>query len=132
MKWHRLTCTSTEDLVDILIFFLFVLSPGQQFFSHFRTESPLPGYLPVLEVSCSYLPVLKVSCSRHYTKIVGFVPWTSRSEVQSSTTEPPQGPGIHVISLERESGRFSFHFREVFQKCIEYIGRLLIHFREIS
>ena len=39
---------------------------------------------------------------------------------------------IHVISLERESGRFSFHFRKVFQKCIEYIGRLLIHFREIS
>ena len=27
---------------------------------------------------------------------------------------------------------FSFHGgREVFQKCIEYIGKLLIHFREI-
>ena len=31
---------------------------------------------------------------------------------------------IHVISFDRESGRFSFHFREVFQKCIEYIGKL--------
>ena len=39
---------------------------------------------------------------------------------------------IHVISLKRESGRFSFHFREVFQKCIEYIGKLLINIREIS
>ena len=40
--------------------------------------------------------------------------------------------GSYVISLKRESGRFSFHFREVLQKCIEYIGKLLIHFREIS
>ena len=39
---------------------------------------------------------------------------------------------IHVISLKRKSGRFSSHFREVFKKCIEYIGKLLIHFREIS
>ena len=40
---------------------------------------------------------------------------------------------IHVISLKRDSGRFSFHFREInFQKCIEYIGKLIIHFREIS
>ena len=31
---------------------------------------------------------------------------------------------IHVIGLKRESGRFSYHFREVFQKCIEYIGKL--------
>ena len=39
---------------------------------------------------------------------------------------------MHVICLKRESGRFSFHFREVFQKCIEYIGKLLIYIREIS
>ena len=38
---------------------------------------------------------------------------------------------IHVISFKRESGRFSYHFREVFQKCKEYIGKLLIHIREI-
>ena len=31
---------------------------------------------------------------------------------------------IHVISLKGESGRLSFHFREVFQKCIEYIEKL--------
>ena len=31
---------------------------------------------------------------------------------------------IHVISLKRESGRFSFHSREVLQKCIESIGKL--------
>ena len=31
---------------------------------------------------------------------------------------------IHVISLKRESGRFSFHFMEVFQKCIKHIGKL--------
>ena len=39
---------------------------------------------------------------------------------------------IHVISLKRESGRLSFHIREVFQKCIEYIGELLIQIGEIS
>ena len=38
---------------------------------------------------------------------------------------------MYVISLKSKSGRFSPHFREVFQKCIEYIGKLLIHFREI-
>ena len=36
-----------------------------------------------------------------------------------------------VISYKRASGRFSFHFREVFQKCIEYIGKFLIQMREI-
>ena len=38
---------------------------------------------------------------------------------------------IHVMSLGQESGRFFFHFREIFEKCIEYIGKFLIHFREI-
>ena len=33
--------------------------------------------------------------------------------------------------LQKASGRFSFHFREVFQKCIEYIGKFLIQMREI-
>ena len=33
--------------------------------------------------------------------------------------------------FKEESGRISFHFREVFEKCIEYIGEFLIHFREI-
>ena len=28
--------------------------------------------------------------------------------------------------------RCSFHFREVYQKCIEYIGKFLIQMREIS
>ena len=27
---------------------------------------------------------------------------------------------IHVMSLKEESGRFFFHFREIFEKCIEY------------
>ena len=39
---------------------------------------------------------------------------------------------IHVIDFKRASGRFSFHFREVFKKCTEYIGKLLIQMREIS
>ena len=39
---------------------------------------------------------------------------------------------IHVISLKKESGRLSIHFREFFQKCIKYIGKLLIQIREIS
>ena len=28
-----------------------------------------------------------------------------------------------VMSFKEESGRFFFHFREVFEKCIEYIYR---------
>ena len=38
---------------------------------------------------------------------------------------------IHVMSLKEESGRFFFHFREIFEKSIEYIGKFMIHFREI-
>ena len=30
--------------------------------------------------------------------------------------------GIHVISFKGASGRLSFHFREVYEKCIEYIS----------
>ena len=36
---------------------------------------------------------------------------------------------IHVISFKKASGRFSFHFREVYQKCI---GKFLIQMREAS
>ena len=46
--------------------------------------------------------------------------------------EPPcPGSSIHVMSLKEASGRFFFHFREVFEKCIEYIGTFLVHFKEI-
>ena len=38
---------------------------------------------------------------------------------------------IDVISFIRASGRFSFHFREVYQKCIEDIGIVLIQMSEI-
>ena len=38
---------------------------------------------------------------------------------------------IHVLSLKWASGRFFLHFREIFEKCIEYIGKFLVHFREI-
>ena len=38
---------------------------------------------------------------------------------------------IHVMSLKVASGRFFFHFREVFEKCIDYIGKFLVHFREV-
>ena len=34
-----------------------------------------------------------------------------------------------VISFKRASGRFSFNFREVYQKCIEHIGKFLIQMR---
>ena len=37
-----------------------------------------------------------------------------------------------MISYEKPSGGFSFHFREVFQNCIKYIGKFLIQIREIS
>ena len=37
-----------------------------------------------------------------------------------------------MICLKRESGKFSFHFWDVFQKFIDYIGKLLIRFRDIS
>ena len=30
------------------------------------------------------------------------------------------------------SGKFSFHFKEVCEKCIEYIGKFFIQIREIS
>ena len=39
---------------------------------------------------------------------------------------------IHVINFKEASGRFFFHFLEVFEKCIEYIRIFFIHFREIS
>ena len=39
---------------------------------------------------------------------------------------------IHVINFKEASGRFFFHFLEVFEKCIEYIWIVFIHFREIS
>ena len=35
------------------------------------------------------------------------------------------------MSLKWASGRFFLHFREIFEKCIEYIGKFLVHFREI-
>ena len=38
---------------------------------------------------------------------------------------------IHVMTLKEASGRFFFHFREVFEKCIDYIGKFLVHFLEI-
>ena len=39
---------------------------------------------------------------------------------------------IYVINFKKASGRFFFHFLEVFEKCVEYIGIFFIHFREIS
>ena len=33
--------------------------------------------------------------------------------------------------LQKGIREISFHFREVFQKCIEYIGKFLIQMREI-
>ena len=37
-----------------------------------------------------------------------------------------------MINFKEASGRFFFHFLEVFEKCIEYIRIFSIHFREIS
>ena len=39
---------------------------------------------------------------------------------------------IHVINFKEASGRFFFHFLEVFEKCIEHIRIFFIHFLEIS
>ena len=38
---------------------------------------------------------------------------------------------IFVMSLKWASGRFFFHFSEIFEKCIEYTGKFLVQFREI-
>ena len=35
---------------------------------------------------------------------------------------------IHVINFKEASGRFFFHFLELFEKCIEYIRIFFIHF----
>ena len=35
------------------------------------------------------------------------------------------------MSLKEASWRFFFHFREAFEKCIEYIGKFMVHFWEI-
>ena len=43
----------------------------------------------------------------------------------------PINLNIHVIHFKEASGRFLFHFLEVFEKCIEYIRIFFIHFREI-
>ena len=37
-----------------------------------------------------------------------------------------------MISFKGASGRFSFHFTEVNEKCIEYISKYFIQIREIS
>ena len=39
---------------------------------------------------------------------------------------------IHVISFNRASGRFSYHFRKVYKKCIENTGKFWIQILEIS
>ena len=39
---------------------------------------------------------------------------------------------IHVISFKGASGRFSFYFREVYEKRIENIRKFFIHMREIN
>ena len=39
---------------------------------------------------------------------------------------------IHVINFKEASGRFFFHFLEVFKKCIECKRIFFIHFLEIS
>ena len=45
-----------------------------------------------------YFGEFKVSCSGHYTAVVGFEPWTFRSGVRRSTTEPPRLPtGILIL-----------------------------------
>ena len=43
----------------------------------------------------------------------------------------PDPRSIHVINFKEASGRFFFHFLEVFEKCIEYIRIFFIHFLEI-
>ena len=43
-------------------------------------------------VFTSTLRSLKCLAQGHYTAVVGFEPWTSRSEVRRSTTEPPRLP----------------------------------------
>ena len=39
---------------------------------------------------------------------------------------------IHVINFKEASGRFLFHFLEVFEKCIEHLRIFFTHFLEIS
>ena len=37
---------------------------------------------------------------------------------------------IHVINFQGVSGRFSFHFREFYEKCIEYIRKFFIQMEQ--
>ena len=39
---------------------------------------------------------------------------------------------FYVISFKGTSGGFSFHFKEVYEKCIEYIGKFFSEIRETS
>ena len=39
---------------------------------------------------------------------------------------------IHVINFKDASGRFFFHFLEVFEKCIGYMRKFFIHVLEVS
>ena len=77
---RKISINDEQDHFCVLIFghtqrFSPCTAPGQQFFSHVGTESPLPGHLPVL------WGTLKCLAQRHYTAVVGFEPCASSSGV---------------------------------------------------
>ena len=65
-----------------------------------------------------------------FTSFVSLVP--NRVLAKYFTTSLTQCRAfIHVMSLKVASRRFFFHFRELSEKCVEYILKtFLVHFRE--
>ena len=77
--------------MDTLFWFglAFCLTSQSAIFSLFGTEPPLPEYLR----NTNTLGTLKCLAQGHYTAVVGFEPWTSRSVIRSSSTVPPRPLG---------------------------------------
>ena len=70
-----------------------------------------------------YISIIQVNDPKFSVKLLRLV-WANSVDTDQNQTalEGTVCSGsIHVISFKGASGRFSFHFREVYEKCIEYI-----------
>ena len=57
---------------------------------------------------------LKCLAQRHYTAVVGFEPWTSRSEVRRSTAEPPHPPASESDIKSNELKAYNINLDSIF------------------
>ena len=80
-----------------------------------------------------YLPVIKVFVLRNVIKLLihNSLALLDIISLKPCTQKTQSKEFVHVMSLKVASGRFFFYFREVFEKCIRYIGKLMVHLREI-